>query len=137
MSFYEMDAEKDGYLYMRYGEVGVDPHFHSAMEFIFVESGEQEVIVGGEKRVLTAGEGCFCQPFCTHSYAKKETSVCYILVGDGKYFERRFSLLGGTLPPRFFTFSDFELLAFLFARFKANNTNQVGRVALRLKKYSF
>ena len=130
MSYYEREAEKDWHFYMNCGEVGIEPHFHSAMEFTFVKSGFQEVIIGGEKRILHAGEGCFCQPFCIHSYARTDTSVCYTLVGDGRYFERHFTALGEMLPPRFFTFSDFDLLAFLFSRFSQNKKNERGRVAL-------
>ena len=130
MSFYEMAAEKEGHFFMAHGCVAMQPHFHGAPEFIFVQSGEQEVIVGGEKRILHAGEGCFCQPFCIHSYAESPSAVCFAIVGDGKYFERSFSSLGDLIPPRFFTFSDFELLSFLYHRFKQKTENNGGRVAL-------
>jgi len=130
MSFYEIAAEKDGHFYMSHCAIYMEPHFHSAMEFIFVDQGAQEFTVGGEKRVLKAGQGCFCQPFCVHSYAKSDDALCYSVVGDGKYFERHFSSLGGFLPPRFFDFSDFELLEFLLARFLQKSENDGGRVAL-------
>ena len=130
MSFYEIAAEKDGHFLMLHGIVGIAPHFHSAMEFIFVEQGKQEVTVGGERRILKAGEGCFCQPFCVDAYAETNAAVCYSIVGVGKYFERHFSALGGAFPTRFFTFSDFELLEFLYARFLQKSEKDGGRVAL-------
>ena len=130
MSFYEVEAEKEWHFYMNRGKVGIEPHFHSAMEFTFVKSGFQEVTIGGEKRVLKAGEGCFCQPFCIHAYSDNTQAICYTIVGDSRYFERHFTTLGEMLPPRFFTFSDFALLDFLFERFSQKEVNQEGRVAL-------
>lgn len=85
-------------------------HFHSAIEFLFAERGEQRVTVGGESRILHEGEACFSEGFCVHSYARVQGSIGHVLLGEKRYFDKIFSAFEGKLPPRFFRFDDYKLL---------------------------
>lgn len=111
MSFYELNADKENYCRIFYhGKADARMHFHSAVEMLFVEKGEQEVVIGGQKRVLKAGEGCFCDAFTAHTYVYDKNVLSITVIGDKSYFERAFSLLGKKIPPRFFHFDRFDLI---------------------------
>ena len=111
MSFYELQAEEDGYCYFMHRDLGeMSAHFHGALEFIFVEQGELQVSIDGEKRMLGAGEGCFVDCFCVHAHSTPKSALAYVMVGDQKYFKKFFHLNNEKVPPRFFRFSDFSLL---------------------------
>ena len=119
MRFYEIETEKKGYLYMDYGVAGnVDLHCHNAMELLIVDSGEREVFIGGESRVLKAGEGCFCSSFCMHAYFENSEATAYAIVGDKRFFEKYFSSFNGKVPPVFFKFKNIFLLEKLYEIFK-------------------
>ena len=116
MSYYESAAEKPEYFYFsKRGDFQTTAHFHGAIEFLFVERGEQEVTVGGERRILRAGEACFAESFCPHSYAPSKDVDAFVLLGERRYFEASFSALSQKQPPRFFRFENFELLKWLYA----------------------
>ena len=125
MRFYEIETEKRGYLYMDYGEAAtIDMHGHGAIEILIIHKGQREVVVGGEKRILNAGEGCFSTSFCAHSYSVNEGTWGYAIVGDKLFFERHFNSFEGKTPPRFFKFKDFNLLEKLYEIFKCKTSLQ-------------
>lgn len=128
MSFLELRADEKNYYYFQLREPQeTKPHFHSAPEFLFVEKGNQEVIVDGEKRILTAGEGCFVDSFCVHSYKDMPKVRSYALLGDKSHFEQFFLAMDGKVPPAFFPFDNFTLLKDLCERTEKPYTNSVAR----------
>jgi AraC-like DNA-binding protein len=56
------------------------PHFHAAVELVYVLSGELESVIDG--RVITAGEGeiIIVSGFSIHSYHTKEASECMVAI---------------------------------------------------------
>ena len=126
MSTYELSAEQKGYyLFRRRGDYETPAHFHGAVEFLFVQSGEQEVIIDGERRTLSAGEACFVDSFSVHAYFLAPEATVHILLGEKQYFDRCFSAFGNKVPPKFFPFKDFELLSSLIAFCGREWTNEV------------
>lgn len=116
MSYYESNADKGKYCRIFYhGKAHAVAHFHSAIELLFVERGAQEVTVDGQKRMLYAGEGCFCDAFSAHAYVYDENVLSTAVVGDRTYFERAFLTFGKKVPPKFFFFDRFDLLDALCA----------------------
>lgn len=113
MSYYELPAEGRGYYLFKRGTEDTGAHFHSAPEFVFVRSGRLEANVGGERRVLTAGQACFSDSFCIHSYSGIDGDL-YVLLGDREYFDAFFRERGDRSFPRFFAFSDFDMLDALY-----------------------
>jgi len=134
MSYYELEAEKKNYLYFKYDanpkEFITYAHFHSAIELVFVEKGTQESVLGGEKRILQAGDACFSDSFCVHSYVKSVNAAAYTIVGDKLIFERLFSSFGNKILPKFFTFHDFALLKNLYQLYQNSQQNPTGRYAI-------
>ena len=119
MSYYEILADEKDRLCFEYRPTPVtNPHFHSAYEFLFSVHGGQEVLVDGEKRVLQAGEGCFCDGYTVHAYTPNKTPA-YILLGDKRYFDPTFAALGNKLSPSFFRFENFSLLDALLSLYRA------------------
>ena len=115
MSFYEQQADSNKYFYFRWcKQVPATAHFHSALEFLFVEKGEQEVIVGEEKRRLKSGDACFVNRFCVHSYPQVKDAHTAVIVGDKRYFDAAFSAFHGKKPPTFFHFENMQLLQTLY-----------------------
>lgn len=113
LSYYELFAEGRGYYLFQHRALrGVAAHFHSAIEFVFVERGEAEINIEGETRIVSAGNACFVDSFRVHSYRDLGSSV-YVFLGDGAYFERFFRQHKGQTFPRFFPFDDFPLLGSL------------------------
>lgn len=116
MSLYELLAEEKHYAMFHYRPMfRTSPHFHSAIELLFVEKGELEVVVGGEKQTLKAGQGCFVDSFCIHSYEHSPSSLTFVVVGAKSYFDRFFVEKGEKILSKFFTFEDFTLLKTLHA----------------------
>ncbi len=127
MSFYELNAEESEYLYMRSGEMpAADSHFHSAIELLFCADGEVEVAVGGEKRKMTQGTGCFIDSYVVHSMPNSDALI-YAVVGDRQFFEPIFHTFHGKIPPVFFTFENTRLLSFLQEIYAQNNGNNSSR----------
>lgn len=130
MSFYETAAEEKGYYFFkRRGDFDTPAHFHGSVEFLFVESGEQEATVNGEKRILRGGEACFCNSFSVHSYARGQSEHTYVLLGSKEHFEPVFALFGSKVPPTFFRFRDFELLRTLSDFCSQDKQTEAGRYA--------
>jgi AraC-like DNA-binding protein len=66
--------------------------------------------VSGEEQIIGAGEGCFVDRFCIHSFSELENDTeIYIFVGSGEIFAPIIEELGG-IPGTKFAFSDFDLL---------------------------
>ena len=56
MSYYELPAEGRGYYLFEHRRLNDGAaHFHSALEFVFVERGKAEVNIDGESRTLNPG----------------------------------------------------------------------------------
>ena len=131
MSFFELSAEEKRYFHFKpRGQFDTEPHFHSAIEFLFTEQGEQEVIIGGEKRILHAGDACFSDSFCVHSYNFAPHTDAYVLLGEKSYFEKFFLSQDGKVPPRFFKFHNFELLKNLLQLCEKSYQNNVAQQAV-------
>ena len=114
LNYYELAAEGQGYYHFeKKNEPAIVSHFHGAGEFLFVEKGEQTVIIGGEKRTLKAGDACFSGAFCVHSYPPSGENVSWVLLGENQFFTDALSAFQGKQPPKFFRFNDFELLEIL------------------------
>ena len=123
MSFYELNAEGTGYLYLRFGKTPpAESHFHSAIELLFCADGEVELTVGGEKRKITKGMGCFIDSYVVHSMPSS-SAILYAVVGDRQFFEPTFQTFHGKIPPVFFSFENTEFLAFLQSIYNQNNGN--------------
>ncbi|MBQ7912781.1 MAG: AraC family transcriptional regulator [Clostridia bacterium] len=130
MSFYEQQADSKKYFYFRRGkQIPTTSHFHSALEFLFVENGEQEVVVGGEKRVLETGDACFVNSFCVHSYPYVKNASTVVIVGDKRYFDPAFSSFLGKKPPTYFRFENMQLLQTLHDLCEQNHPSDGGRYA--------
>lgn len=115
MSYYEREAEEKGYFHFHRGEIGqTNPHFHGAVEFLFVRTGKIEVTVGGEKRTLGAGDACFSDAFSVHSYLRSGAEGA-VLLGARSLFTSAFHSHGNRTPPRFFRFENFDLLDTLYS----------------------
>lgn len=112
MSYFERLAEVNFFFTYREMEY-TSPHFHSGPEFIFVERGEVEAIVNGEKRTLQAGDACFVDGFCVHSYGTALDSRSFVLLLRRQFFEKFLPYFNDGVPPRFFRFENYALLDFL------------------------
>ena len=130
MSYYEQRADNKKYFHFRWSkQINTAPHFHSALELLFVEKGEQEVIIGGEKRTLREGDACFVNGFCVHSYPQVQGASTFVIVGDKCHFDSALSAFEGKKPPRFFRFENMELLKTLHGLCHQNHTSDGGRYA--------
>lgn len=116
MSYYELPAEGRGYYLFDHRPLdNARAHFHSAMEFVFIESGSAEATVDGETKLLSAGQACFADSFRVHSYRDAESSSAYILVGDRSPFDDFFRAQGDRAFPSFFSFAGFGFLENLYS----------------------
>lgn len=114
-SFYETAAESKDYFYFhKRGSYETPAHFHSALELHFVENGEETVLIDGEKRVLRAGDACFCDSFSVHYMSPFLGESCFVLLGEKAYFNQALSTFDGKTLPRFFRFENFALLRALY-----------------------
>ncbi|MBQ9713930.1 MAG: AraC family transcriptional regulator [Clostridia bacterium] len=127
MSFYEREAEESHYFYfVQRKEYETAPHFHSALEFHFVEEGEQEIIVDGEKRIMRAGDACFCDSFSVHQLRSFFGKSAFCLLADKYYFDGAFIPFDDRIPPTFFRFENFALLRELYRFCNKNRANSGG-----------
>ena len=109
--YYEAAPDGHNYHYVKHKTSPFTPlHFHSAAEMIFVRRGRMLACVRGEEYVISAGEGCFVDRFCVHSFSEleKDTEI-YVFVGNRELFDPIFSDVGG-VPPLRFSFDDYPLL---------------------------
>ena len=128
MSFYEIRAEEKNYFHFQHRKIfTTSTHFHSAVELLFVESGEIESTIDGEKRILRAGEASFADSFSVHSYSPIQSTSGFVIVGAKEDFQACFSAFGEKTPPKFFRFENFELLAQLCELCAKNRQNPIGR----------
>lgn len=129
MSYFERTAEESFFLAYRETEY-TNAHFHSGPEFVFVERGEVETIINGERRVLKAGDACFIDGFSVHAYEDATSSRSYILLAQRSFFERFLPYFQDEVPPRFFRFDNFELLETLRRICQEKHKNEGGRYAV-------
>ena len=130
MSFYELAAEdlQRFYFEMR-GKSETPPHFHGAVEFHFVEDGEQEIIVDGQRKIMRRGDGCFCDSFSVHQLSGLKGKSAYCLLFNADFYTQTFSLFNGKKPPTFFRFENFALLHDLYTLAGKTGQNAVARYA--------
>ena len=109
--YYESKPDTKNYHYINHKiSPFVVPHFHSAIEMIFVRRGCMLATINGEEHTVNAGQGCFAGSFSLHSYSELEADTeVYAFVGNSTGFESVFSDIGG-VPPAVFEFSDYSLL---------------------------
>ena len=80
-AFFELSREYDKLLYCkRHENNGCNPHFHSHIEVVYVLSGELEVTINGEKRLLGAGSAAVSSSYDVHDYRTPEESTVYVLL---------------------------------------------------------
>lgn len=109
--YYEAKPDIQNYHYIKHKMCPYSPlHFHSAFEFIIVRRGHMLASVRGEEHMIGAGEGCFVDRFCAHSFSEleKDTEI-YVFVGNNELLDPMFSDIEG-IPPVSFVFNDFALL---------------------------
>ena len=59
------------------------PHFHGAVELLYVTEGEKQVVINGKKRLLEKGELCICLPLDVHEYLPSNgRQMCVALPPD-------------------------------------------------------
>ena len=126
MSYFERRAEERFFFDYR-ATAYTSAHFHSNLELIFVERGEVEIIVNGERRTLKRGDACFIDGFGVHGYEDALESRAYILLIKRNFFEGFLSRFQNQVPPRFFRFENFELLKTLRRVCGQNYTNEGSR----------
>ena len=81
MSFYELAAEDlQRFYFEQRGTSETPPHFHGAVEFHFVEDGEQEIIVDGQRKIMQRGAACFCDSFSVHQLSGLKGNSAYCLL---------------------------------------------------------
>ena len=139
MSYYELPAEGRGYYLFEHRRLNDGAaHFHSALEFVFVERGKAEVNIDGESRTLNPGEACFSEGFRVHAYHDTPDNIVYVLLGDAGYFQPFFLSRGGRTFPKFFSFSDFRFLENLHDLCSRPNRPEICERRLReLQKFCF
>ncbi|MBE5747707.1 MAG: AraC family transcriptional regulator [Clostridiales bacterium] len=130
MSFYEWEAEDlRRFYFARRGDFKTAPHFHSAVEFHFVEDGEQEIIVDGQRKLMHRGDACFCDAFSVHQLSPLKDGSAFCMLFSSEFYTQTFSFFGGKKPPTFFHFENFTLLHDLYELFNKNRENDGGRYA--------
>ena len=128
MSFYELSAEKKDYFYFQNKPVlETKTHFHSAVEFLFIQSGTAEAIIDGEKRILQSGDAAFSDGFSVHAYTLSKETVACVVVGAKEYFQPIFKAFGDRTPEKFFRFENFNLLSQLYGLCKKKRNHQACR----------
>ena len=115
MSFYECEAEDlRRFYFARRGDFETVPHFHGAVEFHFVEEGEQEIVVDGQRKIMRRGDACFCDGFSVHQLGPLKEGSAFCLLFSAEFFAPSFSFFNNKKPPTFFRFENFALLRFLY-----------------------
>ncbi len=136
---YERHSDEKDYIYIKKNEilqddtVGVDPHFHNAMELKFMISGEYSVCIGGVKKVLKGGEVSFVSPRQIHHSQSVGKSLYYTLVFDARFL---YSVIGKGRVLKSFMEKDEYVLKLLLEAFnhasasweKITNESKIGFV---------
>ena len=130
MSFYECEAEDiQRFYFARRGDFETAPHFHGAVEFHFVEDGEQEIIVDGQRKIMRRGDACFCDGFSVHQLSPLKGKSAFCLLFSAEFFAPSFSFFNGKKPPTFFRFEQFDLLRGLYTLCGQERENDEARYA--------
>lgn len=69
--------------YLDFGKListSVQPHFHSHIEIYLVKSGQLEVFINNERRILTSGEISVALSYDVHTYNKPEDAFVYYII---------------------------------------------------------
>lgn len=76
-----IERERNNHLfYKKYlNDKGI-PHFHSQIEIYFVDDGEMEVVVNGQRKVLKSGELSVALSYDAHSYKTPQYSRSSVLI---------------------------------------------------------
>lgn len=100
-AYYETEADRAAYLLFKRDKNNTTrAHYHNSMEIIFVRSGKERVGIGGEERVLTAGEIGVSDSGDVHRYEDVDGAEVYILVASD-YHLRPFRTLYGKTFDKF------------------------------------
>ncbi len=129
MSFYKCEAEDLRFYFARQGDFETAPHFHGAVEFHFVEDGEQEIIVDGKRKIMKSGDACFCDGFSIHQLSALKGKSAFCLLFSPEFFAPSFSFFNGKKPPTFFRFEQFDLLRDLYTLCEKERKNDEARYA--------
>lgn len=79
------------------------PHFHSHIEIYLILSGEVEVLINDQKKILGAGEFSVAMSYDTHAYrTPKEAEVIYLIIPTSFCKEFLPMLSGRQLPSPYF-----------------------------------
>jgi len=112
---YELRSDKTKYRMFDYRLPICEPHFHNAIEIIFMTKGKVRVIIDGDSKVLEEGDALFVNSFSVHVYDPlEEDTMAYIIVAEKNYFKTFFEISENKVPQVFFTFHNRELLKNLF-----------------------
>ncbi len=117
--FYESEPDLKDYHLLRYKIAAPAlSHFHAALELLVVEEGQIRAEINGARHLLSAGDGCFVDAFCPHSYEVLDKSTrVFIIVGNTVLFSSALSDIGGRPPVRF-SLSDRSLLHHAFSLYE-------------------
>ena len=106
--YYEKNADLDGYLRFskrtpkRDGELIATPHFHNSIELYVCLKGQYCVYLGGEKKIISAGEIAFVDRHILHtagSIKTDEDTVVYFIIASNYYLNGIKWLEEETIPP--------------------------------------
>lgn len=80
-AFFELSRDYDNLFYcLPWDNNTVDPHFHSNLELVYVHSGEIEITINDEKKLLTAGCVALANSFDIHAYYTPVASHITVLL---------------------------------------------------------
>lgn len=98
--FYEMRADQSNRFYMIYYDITKEhpkdddvPHYHQAMEFVYVTEGKFPVHIEGEKYTLHTGEVAFVRSGQGHFYTSDGDAKVFVLMASTDFLDN--PLLGG------------------------------------------
>ena len=104
--FYEMRADQQYHFYLAYYDITSEtpkrndtPHYHQAMEFVYVMEGKFPVHIDGKSRTLSAGEIAYIRSGQGHYYTSDGDAKVVVLVISTDFLNN--PLLNGQclLPP--------------------------------------
>lgn len=71
----------------------IDWHWHSEVEFVFVEQGKADFLIGKERHILTAGMGIFINTRVIHRFEATETTIIPNIVFSPDLLSQKESLI--------------------------------------------
>ena len=77
------ESHRDKKLYISVRDNTCPPHFHGAVELLYVTDGEKAVVINGKRYLLKEGELCICLPLDVHEYLPSSgCQMCVALPPD-------------------------------------------------------